>query len=148
MISLLDKLVIEMERSNHNSTYPLSHEVVEEIKDQVINERDSFSPFQLTIILDERAYPDPFYPFMERFEKGTQTFGLFVKPRDRILFLALEAILKEELKDAFLPCSFACRNDVDENNFLGEIVGWRKGDTVIFFDFSLSRRSISNARLL
>lgn len=85
-----------------------------------------FSPLKLVLIekgKDDNLMED-FFPFMEHPELPNLSFALEREPEDRLVLMALEAILNEKLHSVFLPCSFAYRKNKNIRDFDAKVVGW------------------------
>ncbi|KAG7012780.1 hypothetical protein SDJN02_25533, partial [Cucurbita argyrosperma subsp. argyrosperma] len=65
-----------------------------------------------------------FFPFVEHLELPNLSFALERESQDRLVLMALEAILNEKLHFVYLPCSFAYRKNKNIRDFDAKVVGW------------------------
>lgn len=106
----------------------------------------------MKLVLIEKGKDDnlmeDFFPFMEHPELPNLSFALEREPEDRLVLMALEAILNEKLHSVFLPCSFAYRKNKNIRDFYAKVVGWGQVSSLLLFSFSASTIRISQSRLL
>lgn len=88
---------------------------MQEIENEVLGERKAFSLYFESRTHRKRKGCDTlmsyFFPFMEHPELPNLSFALEREPEDRLVLMALEAILNEKLHYVFLSCSFAYRKE-------------------------------------